>query len=82
VELLNMVLDSNRCIHLTNFLEFLQTTSYKSLSLDQWDSFYLFSQSIDLDCSNYDEDSAWPILLDEYVEWRVSANKKDTKKSK
>ena len=22
------------------------------------------------DCSNYDEGAAWPLLLDNYVEWR------------
>lgn len=22
------------------------------------------------DCSNYDESAAWPLLLDNYVEWR------------
>lgn len=57
---------------LTNFKEFLNTTkdvSYDRITLDQWISFLDFS----IDCpdlSVYDEDSsAWPVLIDDYVDF-------------
>lgn len=57
---------------LTNFKEFLNTTkdvSYDRITLDQWISFLDFS----IDCpdlSLYDEDnSAWPVLIDDYVDF-------------
>ena len=68
--LLPMVLDSNRANHLEPFLKYLQGCSHQRISLDQWDSFLQFNQAVKVDLSNYDEDGAWPLMLDEYVEWR------------
>ena len=31
-------------------------------------------EQVEPDCSNYDEGHAWPLLLDNYVEWRQSQN--------
>jgi hypothetical protein len=58
--------------HIHPFLEFLKRTPppVKSLNKDQWDSFYVFSRSMDDQFSEYSEDAAWPILMDEYVAWR------------
>lgn len=47
----------------------LQQTSYKSINLDQWMNILEFSRTIKADLSNYDENGAWPVLLDEYCEW-------------
>jgi len=68
--LLPIVLDSNRAPHLEPFLKYLQGCNHQRISLDQWDSFLQFNQSVKIDLSNYDEDGAWPLMLDEYVEWR------------
>jgi len=46
-----------------------EQTTYKSINLDQWMNILEFSKSIKADLSNYDENSAWPVLLDEYTEW-------------
>jgi len=46
-----------------------EQTTYKSINQDQWMNILEFSKSIKADLSNYDENSAWPVLLDEYCEW-------------
>jgi hypothetical protein len=28
-----------------------------------------FGQSINADMSNFDEEAAWPLMIDEFVEW-------------
>ncbi|KAF9191795.1 hypothetical protein BGZ51_006679 [Haplosporangium sp. Z 767] len=43
----------------------------KVINKDQWYNFLDFSESVPEDVSNYDgASSAWPVLMDEYVEWR------------
>eukprot|EP01035_Chromulina_nebulosa_P021090 gene21090-27331_t len=70
LSLLPIVLDKNRAPHLDLFLEYLTNCSHTRITLDQWDSFLQFNYSIDIDITNYEDDGAWPLLLDEYVEWR------------
>jgi hypothetical protein len=60
---------------LETFCKFLSTTkdnAYDRITLDQWMSFLDFS----LDCSDlneYDEEcSAWPVLIDDYVDFATS----------
>eukprot|EP01038_Epipyxis_sp_PR26KG_P004271 gene4271-6050_t len=75
--LLPIILDSNRAPHLELFLNFLQQAQqHQRITLDQWDSFLQFQHVVKLDLSNLEEDGAWPLLLDEYVEWRRAASKK------
>jgi DCN1-like protein 4/5 len=67
--MLGLVL-GNRFPHTEPFRQFLkEQTSYKSVNLDQWLSILEFSKTIKPDLSNYDENGAWPVLLDEYCEW-------------
>jgi hypothetical protein len=70
IALLPIVLDVHRAPHLTLFLQFLEGTTHAKITLDQWDSFLQFNGSINLNLSNHDDDGAWPLLLDEYVDWR------------
>ncbi|CAO2639679.1 DCN1-like protein 4, partial [Lemmus lemmus] len=51
------------------FHQFLEQSKYKVINKDQWCNVLEFSRTISLDLSNYDEDGAWPVLLDEFVEW-------------
>uniref|UniRef100_A0A8D0CL75 DCN1-like protein n=1 Tax=Scleropages formosus TaxID=113540 RepID=A0A8D0CL75_SCLFO len=51
------------------FNHFLEQSKYKVINKDQWCNVLEFSRTISLDLSNYDEDGAWPVLLDEFVEW-------------
>lgn len=53
-----------------SFTAFLSKSVYTHISLDQWTSFLDFCLEMDDDLSNYDETtSAWPVILDEYVEY-------------
>lgn len=71
VALLQMVLDTTRAPHLDYFLDFLnQNTQHTRITMDQWDSFLQFNHIVGIDVSNMEDDGAWPLLLDEYVEWR------------
>jgi DCN1-like protein 4/5 len=51
------------------FHQFLDESKYKVINKDQWCNVLEFSRTINLDLSNYDEDGAWPVLLDEFVDW-------------
>eukprot|EP01090_Pellita_catalonica_P022160 TRINITY_DN8504_c0_g1_i1.p1 TRINITY_DN8504_c0_g1~~TRINITY_DN8504_c0_g1_i1.p1 ORF type:complete len:228 (+),score=40.34 TRINITY_DN8504_c0_g1_i1:42-725(+) len=56
--------------HLQKFLSFLkQQTTYKGINKDQWATFLDFSQTVAPDYSNYDVNSAWPVLYDVFVSW-------------
>ncbi|XP_041360292.1 DCN1-like protein 4 isoform X2 [Gigantopelta aegis] len=58
-----------------SFHQFLEQSKYKVLNKDQWCNILEFSRGIAPDLSNYDEDGAWPVLLDEFVEWLKEQNK-------
>lgn len=51
------------------FNQFLERTKYRCVNKDQWFNILEFSRQIHPSLSNYDEDGAWPVLLDEFVEW-------------
>jgi hypothetical protein len=67
---------------LDTFCDFLETTkdeSYSKITLDQWRSFFDFSLEFPDEGSlmGYDEsESAWPVLIDEYVEFLEKMDKK------
>ncbi|KAM9967761.1 hypothetical protein ACTFIW_001847 [Dictyostelium discoideum] len=74
--MLQLVL-ADRYPHTEKLQEFLmQQKSYKVLNMDQWLSILEFSKIINANCSNYDENGAWPVLLDEYSEWRKQTDPK------
>lgn len=57
--------------HMTAFRTFLkEQTQYKVINMDQWMSILEFSKSVKEDLSDYDENAAWPVLLDMFVEWK------------
>ena len=69
--LLPMVI-ADRSQHTQRFVDFLGSEAQAAtqrITLDQWSSFLEFSDKVDGDFVGYDEDGAWPLLLDEYVEW-------------
>mmetsp|Transcript_11036 Transcript_11036/g.16691 ORF Transcript_11036/g.16691 Transcript_11036/m.16691 type:complete len:238 (-) Transcript_11036:223-936(-) len=76
--LLDMLLKGGRIPseRLETFIEYLDTKCPNTrITLDQWTSFLEFAYEVE-DLADYDEDGgAWPVLLDEYVEWMASKNK-------
>jgi len=64
---------------LCEFLQAHDTATKRGVSADEWSMMLNFFQEVDDDCGNYNEDGAWPLLLDDFVEWHreksgVSAN--------
>jgi hypothetical protein len=61
---------------LETFCTFVETQeSYTRITLDQWTSFLDFCYECG-DLSTYDEsNSAWPVLIDEYVEYMEDQQK-------
>uniref|UniRef100_A0A7S2UPU3 Defective in cullin neddylation protein n=1 Tax=Attheya septentrionalis TaxID=420275 RepID=A0A7S2UPU3_9STRA len=78
IDLLRLVLKNqipaDRLSSYCTFLEGVTETASQKITLDQWTSFLDFSyeyESID----DYDEEnSAWPILIDDYVDYMKSSN--------
>ncbi|KAH9606242.1 hypothetical protein KSS87_007613 [Heliosperma pusillum] len=70
-QLLDLVLGSQFRAQVDYFIEYLNAqTDYKVMNMDQWVGFYRFCNEISFpDFSNYDADHAWPLILDNFVDW-------------
>ena len=51
------------------FLEYLNYTKYRVVNKDQYYNVLDFSIAVSMDLRTYDENGAWPVMLDEFVEW-------------
>lgn len=51
------------------WVDFLRTNNVKGIPKDTWNLFLDFLYTVKPDCSNYDSASAWPVLLDEFVDY-------------
>ncbi|XP_011034505.1 PREDICTED: DCN1-like protein 4 [Populus euphratica] len=70
-QLLDLVLGSHFRAQVDYFIEYLKIQSdYKVINMDQWMGFYRFCNEISFpDLGNYDPELAWPLILDNFVEW-------------
>ncbi|ONM04493.1 Defective in cullin neddylation protein [Zea mays] len=70
-ELLNLVLGLQfrpQVDKLSNYLKY--QNDYKVINMDQWMGFMRFCNEINFpSLDNYDSDLAWPLILDNFVEW-------------
>ncbi len=76
-EMLKLVYPQGRfvdsfCIYLSH------QTDYKFLNMDQWTNFLKFSMEVTQDMSNADDNPAWPLLIDNFVEWSTSKTALET----
>nr|XP_043624996.1 DCN1-like protein 4 [Erigeron canadensis]XP_043624997.1 DCN1-like protein 4 [Erigeron canadensis] len=69
--LLVLVLGPNYRSQVDSFVEFLKIQKeYKVINMDQWTNFLRFCQEIEFsDLKKYDACQAWPLILDNFVEW-------------
>ena len=78
-ELLPIVIDSNRAPHLDSFLKFLaasESAEFTHISIDAWDSFYVFNKNVHPSLVDFDSEGSWPTILDCFVDWKRKIEKK------
>ncbi|KAG2218170.1 hypothetical protein INT45_006222 [Circinella minor] len=67
-----LLLDTDSYPLIPSFIEFLGSEKpVKVINKDQWSSLLDFCRSVPDDLSNYDSNSSWPVLFDEYVDWKL-----------
>jgi len=54
---------------LERWLEFIQAKGIKVVTKDVWDMLLTFLLDVKEDMADYDDEGAWPVLIDDYVEW-------------
>ncbi|GLJ28933.1 hypothetical protein SUGI_0570670 [Cryptomeria japonica] len=70
-QLLELVLGKRNHAQVASLVEFLKNQKeYKAINLDQWLSFLRFCDEVKYPSfDDYDSTLAWPLILDQYVEW-------------
>ena len=70
---------ANKFENLGLWTQFIETKSesgeIKFISKDQWSQLLEFASTIKADLSNFDEDEAWPVLIDDFVMWAKEQQK-------
>jgi len=67
VELWKLLLPSHFAL-LDEWIQFVESAAKGAISRDTWMMVYELATAVRPDLSNYEDDSSWPVLLDEFVE--------------
>eukprot|EP00427_Karlodinium_veneficum_P014356 CAMPEP_0169065306 /NCGR_PEP_ID=MMETSP1015-20121227/2327_1 /TAXON_ID=342587 /ORGANISM="Karlodinium micrum, Strain CCMP2283" /LENGTH=220 /DNA_ID=CAMNT_0009123859 /DNA_START=55 /DNA_END=717 /DNA_ORIENTATION=- len=67
IELWKLLLSGHFAL-LDEWLRFVEAKEKGTISMDLWMMVYDLATKVKADLSDYDEDSSWPVLLDEFVE--------------
>jgi hypothetical protein len=70
IALLGMVMNDRDYFHTSEIVKFLAVHKKKSITADEWINILEFVTQIKDDLSNYDEDGAWAVLIDDFVAWK------------
>jgi len=54
---------------LARWTTFLEKEGVRAVTKDVWDMLLTFANDVEPDLSNYDDDGAWPVLIDDFVEY-------------
>ncbi|CAK8563543.1 unnamed protein product [Lathyrus sativus] len=70
-ELLTVVLGSEFPSQVNLLIEYLKIQNdYRALTRDHWGSFYRFFKEVSFtELQKYDSSQAWPVIIDNFVEW-------------
>jgi DCN1-like protein 1/2 len=80
IELWKLVL-KDRFKYLDLWIKFLEESRVRAINRDTWTLLLEFSKNVNDELDNYDPEGAWPVLIDEFVEYAKSHDPKRVSKT-
>ena len=54
------------------FIQYINESGVKGIKRDEWENIYFFFKQNKQDLSSYSVDDAWPVIFDDFAEWKRS----------